>query len=282
MPNSHLLVSDANHFTNLAKINPYYSETKVDLKKAKAEHATLINCFKQAGIKITQAPSPKDSQDGIYTANWALVYNGIAILSRLPVARRAEEPYAHEVLQNLGLKTISIPDSLFFSGQGDALICGGYLFAGQSYRSDPVATAFAAKTLGLELIQLQTIPKQNPDGSAFINPETSRPDSYFYDLDLALAVINQNTIAYCPEAFDVPSQAKLNSLNLSKILIDYDEAIQGFAANLVSTGRTAIMSAHAPKLEQELNQKGLQILKPDITEIAKGGGYIRCISLTLS
>jgi N-dimethylarginine dimethylaminohydrolase len=255
MINSHLLVSDADHFANLAKINPYYNETKINLKKAQDEHAALIDCFKQAGIKITKIPPPKSSQDGIYTANWALVHGNTAVLSRLPAARRAEEPYARETLQNLGFKTISIPDDLLFSGQGDALICGNYLFAGQTYRSDPAATAFAAKTLGLELVQLQTIPKLNPDGSIFINPETTRPDSYFYDLDLGLAIIDENTIAYCPEAFDAASQVKLESLNLNKIPIDYEEAIQGFAANLVSTGQTVVMSAHAPQTRAKAKTK---------------------------
>ena len=101
------------------------------------------------------------------------------------------------------------------------------------------------------------------------------------DLDLALGVIDENTIAYCPAAFDPASQQKLNALDLEKILVDHEETIEGFACNLVSTGETVIMSNHAPKLKATLESRGLKTLTPEISELKKGGGYIRCVSLTL-
>ena len=182
MLNSHLLVSGADFFADTFKINPYYSSSTIDIKKAQAEHTQIINCFKQAGIKITQVAPPQSSQDGVYTANWAIVKNNIAIISRLPKARQAEEPYAEHILQNLGLKTLHVPQNLLFSGQGDSLICGQYLFAGSGYRSDPAAQSFVADTLGLQLIQLHTIPQLNANGQPYINPATNHADSFFYDL----------------------------------------------------------------------------------------------------
>ena len=152
MINQKLLVSGADFFTDDFKINPYYSQTTINLENAKREHATLINCFKQANIEIVKVNPPKDCQDGVYTANWALVRNGLAVMSSLPQARKAEEPYAEQILREQGIKTLHVPDGLLFSGQGDALICGNYLFAGSGYRSDPAAQQFAAKTLGLKLI----------------------------------------------------------------------------------------------------------------------------------
>ena len=41
------------------------------------------------------------------------------------------------------------------------------------------------------------------------------------------------------------------------------------------------MSAHAPKLKAELEARGLTVLTPEVSELAKGGGYIRCTTLTL-
>ena len=281
MLNSHLLVSGADFFADTFKINPYYSSSTIDIKKAQAEHTQIINCFKQAGIKITQVAPPQSSQDGVYTANWAIVKNNIAIISRLPKARQAEEPYAEHILQNLGLKTLHVPQNLLFSGQGDSLICGQYLFAGSGYRSDPAAQSFVADTLGLQLIQLHTIPQLNANGQPYINPATNHADSFFYDLDLALAIITEDCIAYCPDAFDTNSQAKLAALPIRKILIDYDEAVNGFACNLVSTGQTVIMSDKAPKFQQTLESQGFTCLTPAVTELKKGGGYIRCVSLAI-
>lgn len=282
MINQKLLVSGAEFFADDYKINPYYSESQIDRQKAIAEHQSILDCFEQAGIELVKCPAPADCQDGVYTANWALVKNGKAVMSRLPQARKAEEPYAKVALQQLGYETIEVPDDLLFSGQGDSLICSNYLFAGSGYRSEPAAQAFAAETLGLELIQLHALPQLDSSGQPYINPATNHVDSFFYDLDLALSVIDEHTIAYCPEAFDEESNKKIEAANVNKIIISLEEAREGFACNLVSTGKHVIMSNHAPKLQAELEKRGLICLTPEISELKKGGGYIRCISLWLS
>ncbi|MBO7664512.1 amidinotransferase [Candidatus Saccharibacteria bacterium] len=282
MINQHLLVSDADYFADEFKINPYYSDNNIDIAKAKAEHRAIVDCFQKAGIKITKVEPPKGCQDGVYTANWALVKNGVAVMSRLPKARKAEEPYAKATLESLGIKCIEVPDNLLFSGQGDSLIAGNYLLAGSGYRSDREAQKFVAETLGLELIQLHANPQLNPDGTPHINPYTDHQDSFWYDLDLAVAVIDEHTIAYCKEALDTESNAKIEALPLDKILVDYDECTKGFACNMVSTGEYAIMSNKAPKLQKTLEERGIICLTPDVTELKRGGGYIRCVSLWLS
>ncbi len=283
MINQKLLVSGAEYFTDDYKINPYYADTEIDHAKAIAEHNTILDCFREAGIELIKVDPPKDCQDGVYTANWAIVKDGIAIMARLPEARKGEEAYARARLEEQGIKTLLAPEACLFSGQGDSLRCGKYLFAGSGYRSDPAAQQFVAETLGLELIQLHAKPQLNDDGSIHINPETNHADSFWYDLDLAVSIINERTIAYCPGALDEESNKKIEAIaDLDKIIVDYEECTKGFACNLVSTGETVIMSNHAPKLQAEFERRGLKCLTPDITELKKGGGYIRCISLWLS
>lgn len=283
MLNQKLLVSSAEYFADDYEINPYYTAKKIDVQKAIAEHQAIIDCFKQAGIEVIQVPAPKNCQDGVYTANWALVKDGVAVMSRLPAARKAEESYARTQLEQLGIQTTTVPHDHLFSGQGDSLICGHYLFAGQGYRSDNSAQQFAAQTLGLDLIQLHARPQLNSDSTPHINPVTQHVDSFWYDLDLAVAVIDEHTVAYCPDALDDASNQLLATLSdLDFILVDYTECTKGFACNLVSTGQHVIMSNQAPKLQSVLEARGLTCLTPDVTELKKGGGYIRCVSLWLS
>jgi N-dimethylarginine dimethylaminohydrolase len=283
MINQKLLVSGADYFADTYEINPYYTQKSIDVEKAKAEHAAILDCFRKAGIELVKVDPPKDCQDGVYTANWALVKDGVAVMSRLPEARKAEEPYAKAELEKQGIKTILVPDNHLFSGQGDSLICGKYLFAGRGYRSDPEAQQFAANTFGLELIQVHALPQLNDDGTEHINPFTNHADSFWYDIDLAISVIDDHTIAYCRDALDEESQQKIDALtDIDKIIVDYDECTKGFANNLVSTGKHVIMSNKAPKLQAELEKRGLICLTPDVTELKKGGGYIRCVSLWLS
>lgn len=286
--NRTVLMSDAQHFRVDAAINPYYGDTSVITAEAISEHDAIHDALARAGVQVVRVPSPIDSQDGVYTANWALVRGDTAVLSRLPEVRKAEEAHAQQILESLGKQVLYVPDGLKFSGQGDALPCGPYLFCGKGYRSDEAAQKFAADTLGYERVQLQTIPKLDGAGTPVVNAVSGWADSYFYDIDLALAIIAHPTdtskgiIAYCPESFLPESRALLDSFNaVEKIAVSLDEAQHAFATNLVSTGDTVIMSAHAPQLATQLRERGLTVLTPEVSELAKGGGYIRCTTLSI-
>jgi N-dimethylarginine dimethylaminohydrolase len=281
MVNQKILMSGADFFANYAHINPYYRIETIDTATAVHEHAAIRRDFERAGIEVVKVDPPSTSQDGVYTANWAVIHGDKAVMSRLPNARKSEQAYARKILQGLGYETIIVPHGWHFSGQGDSLPCGRFLLAGSGYRSDPRAQAFAAEQLGLELVQLHAIPKVDSAGRPVINPVSGWADSFFYDLDLAVAVLREDLIAYCPEALDAASCAKIEALPLEKIPVSHTEATQGLACNLVSTGQTVIMSGRAPHLQAEIQKRGLKTLTPAVTELAKGGGYIRCVSLTL-
>jgi N-dimethylarginine dimethylaminohydrolase len=193
--------------------------------------------------------------------------------------RQAEEPFAEQALVGCGKKVIKAPYR--FSGQGDALPCGNYLFAGSGYRTDSRMHAFLAETLDYEVVSLQTIPALDDDGRPVINKITGWADSFFYDIDLALSILRDDLIAWCPEAFTQESQDKLRGLPIEKIEVSLNEVMNGFACNLLSTGETVIMSAQAPQFRQALQDLGFTTVTPATTELAKGGGYIRCTTLTL-
>lgn len=272
-------MSGADYF-RVEELNPYsYKVNQPKIEIAKTEHQTIKQAFIDAGIEVHQVEPPLNCQDAIYTANWALCYKGKVLLSSLPNRRQAEEPYAKKYLQSLGYDPL--PSPLKFSGQGDALPCGDYLFVGSVYRTAPEMHPFLESFFNCQVISLQTIPFKDKNGQPVINKVTGWPDSYFYDLDLALSVITPDLIAWCPEAFTEASRQAIQALPLQKITVSFQEASQGFACNLVSTGETVIMSAHAPELKAKLEAEGFKTITPEIQELSKGGGYIRCCSLTL-
>lgn len=281
MINQKVIVSGANYFALDAPINPYYDSEPVNIARAMHDHKLIVDAFKTADMEVVKVEPPDDSQDGVYTANWALIRGDKAVVSRLPDARKAEEACAIKALTNMGIKVITVPEDWHFSGQGDALPCGRFLLAGRGYRSDSRAQAFVADTLGYELVQLHTVPQLDIDGQPYINSASGWPDSFFYDIDLAMAVIREDLIAYCPEAFDEISRDKISKLPMEKIEVSYKEAVEGFACNLVSTGRTVIMSNRAPELQADIERHGFKTIAPDVRELPRGGGYIRCVSLTL-
>ena len=344
--NTKVLMSGADYFDDGFAINAHMDDTiPVNVEKAKQEHTEIQQLFSQAGIEVIKVDAPKDCQDGVYTANWALIRGNTAVMSNLPNKRKTEEKYAVQILQNLGYKTIKLPEEFHFSGQGDALPCGNMLFVGSQYRTSLETQPLLARDLGFEVIGLQTIPQLDNNKKPIINSITGWPDSFFYDLDLALAVIKgpsqekcdkclygasayasddgvistlktqqgvqkyaeekhtsteesdgvsgsdakqtaececQGVIAWCPEAFMPKSQERIRAItNLGKIEVSLKEAMEGFACNLVSTGESVIMSNQAPELKKALENRGLIVHTPKVTELIKGGGFIRCSSLTL-
>lgn len=277
--NQTVLMSGAEYF-RVEELNPYsHKSDQPDTIKAIEEHASIKRAFEQSGIEVISIEPPANCQDGIYTANWALCWQGKILQSSLPNLRKDEEEYAKKILISLGYEVDSPPFK--FSGQGDALSCGDYLFVGSNYRTDRRIHPFLEEEFNCQVVGLQTIPELNDQGQPIINAITGWPDSYFYDLDLALAVLTPDLIAWCPEAFTPDSRQKIQALPLHKIVVSLDEAKNGFACNLVSTGYTVIMSARAPELQKAIENHGLTTITPEISELSKGGGYIRCCSLSL-
>src|ERR1035438_3532639 len=134
--NKTVLMSGAEYFSDQFAINALMdSAIPVDREKAVAEHNSIRKALESVGVKVIKVDSPPDLQDGVYTANWALVRNGIALMSRLPKKRNDEEAYAIKHLQAQGLKIATLPPSIrSFSGQGDCLVCGDIVFGQYPYR----------------------------------------------------------------------------------------------------------------------------------------------------
>ncbi|HEX6967784.1 MAG TPA: arginine deiminase-related protein [Micromonosporaceae bacterium] len=260
--NRELLVSDAKHFRIDYEINPYmHTEMQPDPVAAVAEHEAIVAAHRAAGRHVEYLPSALECPDMVFTANAAVVRGDRAVLGYPPPERKAEVPYFKEWLLRSGFDVVEAPYP--FSGQGDALACGDLLLAAYGQRTDRRMLPVLAEELGYtELVALRTA------------------DSYWYDLDLAVAVIDAHTLAYCPHALDEPSRGHLRELGLELIEVSVEEASR-FALNLISDGTTVTMTEGAPQLASALRARGLQVVELATTELAKGGGGVRCTALTL-
>lgn len=260
--NSELLMSDAGHFRVDYEINPYmHTDIQPDPAAAVAEHERIVQAHLAAGRKVEFVEAAPDCPDMVYTANAAVVRGRRVVLANLPPQRRAETPHHREWFTEHGYQ---VADSAHaFSGQGDALAYGTVLLAGYGQRTDRRAHELIAEFLNYEIVPLRTV------------------SARWYDLDLAVAVIDPTTLAYNPVAFDEQSRERLRSLGGTLIEVSEAEA-ERFALNLVSDGETVTMTAGAPQLAAALRARGLRVVELDTTELRKGGGGIRCTALTLN
>ncbi|HET7060376.1 MAG TPA: hypothetical protein VFH99_03645 [Candidatus Saccharimonadales bacterium] len=290
--NSTVLMSGAEYFGDADAINALMdSKVPVDLQKAVEEHGRIGQALKSCGVTVRKVSAPPGCQDGVYTANWALVRNGKAVMSRLPNKRKPEERFAQEIITSLGLQPLVLPAEVSrFSGQGDALVCGDILFTQSPYRTTRNAHPYLKEMLGFtEVVSLQTKPSRwFGFGPPKKNKLTLLPDSPTYDLDLALAILKfpsenqKGLIAFCPDVFRHPSRKLLRSYKtVDKIEVSRHEALHAHALNLVSTGETVVMNSGAPVFRAAIETHGLRALTLDLPELKKGGGSIRCSTLTL-
>ncbi len=290
--NNSVLVSDPRYFSNKYPINPLMNSSQtIDLDQATKEHDLLINSLKKIGIKVIQFPSPKDCQDGVYVANWGLIIDNKVIPSKLPITRKQEEKYARSIFKKLNLEIIDLPDEVqYFSGQGDCLVVDDYIFCQSPYRTSKNAHKQLAKIFRNKIVvSLQTKPlRWFKIGPKKINKITGLIESHSYDLDLALAVLRPQflnekpIIAYCPSLFTRNSKKILNRLtNFKKIKVSKKECIKNYALNLVSNGSTVIINNDAHKFKRSLIDNGFKVIEISLHELKKGGGSIRCCSLTI-
>jgi N-dimethylarginine dimethylaminohydrolase len=260
--NKHLLVSDANHFSIQYEINPYMHEgDQPDTQKVIAQHEAIIQAHRDAGRTIEYLPSAPECPDMVYVANSSLTRGNKAVLSKFPPERQNETPHYRKWLQDNGWEVIEPP--YLFSGQGDTLPLGNKVIMGAGWRTDPRMHDFIAEQLGYEVISVQTLSND------------------WYDLDLAVSILREDLIAFCPDAFDATSIERLKNIpGVDYILVDLDEA-QKFGCNLVSDGATVVMGQEVPKLTAAIEAHGLKTILCATDQLAKGGGAIRCTSLAL-
>ncbi|MGI5348297.1 dimethylarginine dimethylaminohydrolase family protein [Streptomyces sp. CA-250714] len=259
--NRDLLMSDAVHFRISYEINPYMDRScQPDTEAAVAEHEAIAAAHRAAGRTVRAMESAPECPDMVYTANGAFVCDGRAVLGDPPAARLEEIRYFRSWLKENEFEVFDAPYA--FSGQGDALACGRFLLAGYGQRTDERMHGFLAELFGHETVLLRTAGEE------------------WYDLDLAVAVIDERTLAYHPEALEAGSRSRLRELGLELIEVDAADA-RAFALNLVSDGTTVTMTQGAPRLAATLRERGLTVVELDTTELRKGGGGVRCTALTL-
>ena len=79
--NHRVLVTDAAHL-HPKGINAHErTGMSTDRDAALAEHQALVEALTAVGITVEQISSPPGCQDGVFTANWGLTWNGRALLA---------------------------------------------------------------------------------------------------------------------------------------------------------------------------------------------------------
>ena len=249
------------HFTVSYTINPWMEPANpTDTAVAVRQWQDLYDTYISLGHEIELIDPIEGLPDMVYTANGATVVDGVVYGARFRYAQRAAEAAAHRAwFQAEGFARVVVPDFVN-EGEGDLLVAGKVILAGSGFRTDPHAHDEAARVLGREVVPLELV------------------DPRFYHLDTALAVLDDTTIAWLPEAFTPDSRAVLAERYPNAVLATAaDAAVLGL--NAVSDGRHVVLPAEATDLAAALAERGFVPAPVEMSELLKGGGGPKCCTL---
>ncbi|MEQ1737129.1 MAG: dimethylargininase, partial [Rhodoglobus sp.] len=201
-----VLMCRPEHFTVSYSINPWmHPDRPTDTTLAVAQWQVLHDTYVGLGFDVQLVDPIATLPDMVYAANGGFVIDNIAYGAKFTYPERQPEGPAYmDWFRGAGFdvrEPVEINE-----GEGDFLLVKGVVLAGTGFRTasnshEEVATIFGRPVVTLNLI----------------NPS-------FYHLDTAVAVLDDDNIAYLPSAFDEASLAILGTMFPDAVIVTEEDA----------------------------------------------------------
>ncbi len=240
-----------------------------DPATVREQHDTLTTIYKGHGVKVHYIEEmPKNRPNGIYVRDLVFMTPEGAIVARPALSCRAgEERYAALQLLQLGvpiLKTIS--GEGIFEGACGLWLDKETVILGEGYRCNSAGAAQVERELramGVNNIIKVNIPRAQAHLDGFLS---------FVDLHTALAV-----------RLLTPNIVYEELLKRDFHIIDVPlEEFYTFALNVVALEPGKIvMPTGNPQTKKLLEERGVETIPVDVSEIMKGYGSIHCMTAFL-
>jgi N-dimethylarginine dimethylaminohydrolase len=243
-------------------INPWMHPGKpVDAALALAQWEDLRAAYTRLGHTVAAITPQPGLPDMVFAANGACVIGGQVLGARFRYPQRAAEAGAYRDWFVSQGYFVTAPRAVN-EGEGDLVCAGRAVLAGHGFRSDPAAADELARLCGLPVISLRLT------------------DPRFYHLDTALAVLDDETAAYYPPAFDAAGRAALAAC-FPQLIEASDEDAGVLGLNAISDGRHVVLPEQAAGLAAQLAAAGFEPVPVDLSELLKAGGGPKCCTLEL-
>jgi N-dimethylarginine dimethylaminohydrolase len=257
-----VLMCRPEYFTVSYRINPWmFPENPTDQHLAMTQWVSLYETYQLIGIAVELIDPIEGLPDMVYAANGGFVLDGIAYGAKFRHVERAPEGPAYlDYLASQGFEPREARE--VNEGEGDFLLVGDVILAAHGFRSEGGSHEELAAIFGRPVVSL-----------TLINPS-------YYHLDTALAVLDENTIAYLPSAFDEESNRVLRERFPDAIIANEDDAAF-LGLNLYSDGKNVVMAEQATTLRHDIEARGYVTHGVNLSELLLGGGGVKCCTLEL-
>lgn len=259
---AHMLMCPPEHYGIEYEINPWMSRGRnAEREIARQQWAALRELIEGLGARVSLLEAVAGLPDLVFTANAGVVWRDLFVSSRFRYGVRAgESPIFERWFAAQGFRVEQLPEGMYFEGAGDALFCGETLLAGYRFRSDVRAHQYVAGLLGCEVLPMELV------------------SPYYYHLDTCFCPLSAGESVYFPGAFDDYGRAVIRA-HVARLIEVRAEEAERFAANAVVIGRSVIVNAGCPHLEEELKHAGYRAIATPLDEFLKAGGSAKCLTL---
>ncbi len=257
------LMCPPEHFAVEYAINPWMNPDKpVDVALAMQQWRRLGETYASLGHTVhTIAPEP-GLPDMVFAANGATVIGGKVLGAKFKHPERAPEAAAYlnwfrarrygEIRESAAVN----------EGEGDIVFAGRAVLVGHGFRSDESVRDELTDLFGLPVISLRLV------------------DPRYYHLDTAMVVLDSQTAAYYPAAFDDAAKAAL-AAHFPELIEVKDEDAEVLGLNATSDGRNVVLPEQAIGMHAQLAAAGFTPVGVDLSELLKAGGGPKCCTLEL-
>jgi N-dimethylarginine dimethylaminohydrolase len=254
------------HFRVDYAINPWMDvDAPVDADLALAQWDLLAATIERAGAQVERIAQLPGNPDMVYAMNYGFVDGDHVALSSFRFAERTAEADAAEWwFGEAGLRTTRVADAGVGAFEaGDAFLVGDSLLVADGPRTDRATHAVLSQELGVRVATVRVV-----------HPA-------LYHLDLSFCPLDERRAIVAPAAWDAAGQATVARLVPEPLIIDEHEAFT-FCANSVVVGDVVVMPSGTPaRVARQLEAWGFSVEMVDVSELHKGGGSIRCMTLPL-
>ena len=256
------LMCSPDYFTVQYTINPWMNpDDPVDLQLARQQWEQLKAAYEGLGHTVKTIEPEPGLPDMVFAANGATVIGGTVLGAKFKHPERHHEGAAYmDWFRRNGYKVVD-PDC-GNEGEGDIVFAGKAIIAGHGFRTDAETRHQVEALFGLPVISVKLV------------------DPRFYHVDTALTVLDENTAAYYPAAFDAEARAAL-AAHFTELIEATDEDAVALGLNGISDGEHVVMPAQAKDLADQIRAAGFDVMPVDLSEFKKSGGGPKCCTLEL-
>jgi N-dimethylarginine dimethylaminohydrolase len=257
------LMCPPEHFAVNYAINPWMNpDQPVDAALAMRQWKRLGEAYTSLGHAVRTIRPEPGLPDMVFAANGGTVIGGKVLGARFKFPERQPEAAAYLAwFREQGYGQIC-ESAVLNEGEGDIVFAGRAILAGYGFRSEEAVRDELTALFGLPVISLRLV------------------DPRFYHLDTAMVVLDADTAAYYPAAFDDDATAAL-AAQFAELIEVKDEDAEVLGLNAISDGRNVVLPEQAVGFGEQLAKAGFNPVGVDLSELLKAGGGPKCCTLEL-